>query len=75
MNRRCPKFGDRDDLQNLMETARQHSLAFGDGDEQVGADRRPDLYPDAVGRIAEKPAQSQMMFDPAKKNSMDQRGR
>src|ERR1039458_9103004 len=67
MHRQFLKCGDRDDLQNLMEAARERLFPFGDGDEQVGADRSPDLDPDTVGRIAEKPAQSQVLFDPSEK--------
>jgi len=67
MHRHFLKRGNRDDLQNLMEAARERLFPFGDGDEQVGAHRRPDLDSDAVGQIAEKPAQSQVLFDPSEK--------
>ena len=66
MQRDLFESGDRDDLQNLVERARQGSFAFRDRDQQVCAQRRPDLDAHPVGRGAEEPAQSQVLFDPAK---------
>ena len=45
--------GDADDLQNFPEGVGQVLPLLGDGDEQIGAQRRPDLHPHAVGRGAE----------------------
>src|ERR1700722_1553159 len=37
---------------------------LGDGDQQVGAQRGPDLHPHTVGRVAQKTAQAEVLFDP-----------
>jgi hypothetical protein len=55
MHRQFLNYGDRDELQNLVEASRERLFEFGDGDEQIGADRRPYLDPDTIGKIAEKP--------------------
>lgn len=39
---------------------------FGDGDQDVGAERRPDLDTNSVGGSAEEPTQSEMLLEPAK---------
>ena len=57
---------DADDLQNFPESLRQVQPAFGDGNQKIGADRRPDLHANAVERSAVKSAQAQVLFDPPK---------
>ena len=64
MQRKFLECGNRDDLQNLMKTAGQGIFALGDRDEQVGAQRRPDLDANSIGRGAEKSAQAQVLLDP-----------
>src|SRR5882762_7246927 len=49
-----------------METSRQRAFAFSDGDEQVGAERGPDLHAYSVRIGAEESAQAQVLFDPTK---------
>ena len=50
-----------------MQTSGQCVFAFGDRHEQVGAQRRPDLHAHTVRIGAEETEQSQVLFDPAKK--------
>ena len=48
-----------------MKIAQEREFAFGDRDQQVRTDRRPDLDSDAVGACGEESAQAQVLFDPA----------
>lgn len=59
--------GDADDLKDLMEVVGQLVFLFGDGDQEVGADGRPDLGADRIGRAPQKVAQPQVLLDPAEK--------
>ena len=59
--------GETHNLQNLVQAVGLRVFLLGDGDEQVGADRSPDLNADPVGFVAEKPTQAQVLFDPSEK--------
>jgi len=67
------KCRDRHNLQNLMKATREREFAFGDRDQQVRTDRRPDLDSDAVGACGEESTQAQVLFDPAEEQ-FDQTG-
>ena len=57
--------GDAHDLQNFPEGLRQVQSLLGDGDEPIGADRRPDLHAHPVEGRAVETAQAQVLLDPA----------
>ena len=58
---------DAHDLQNFPDRLRLVQPALGDGHEQIGAVRRPDLHTHAVKVGAAESSQTQVLFDPAKK--------
>jgi hypothetical protein len=66
MQRYFLECGDRNYLQSLMQTSGKLQPLFGDGDQQIGANRRPDLDDRAVGVVREEPAQTQVLLDPPK---------
>jgi hypothetical protein len=53
-------------LKNFVQTLRQTVSFFQDRNQQVGADRRPDLDPNRVVGVTDKAADPQVLLDPAK---------
>lgn len=51
-------------MQDFVQGSGEVLSLFGDGDEEVGAQRRPDLDADAVVRSAEESPQAQVLFEP-----------
>lgn len=59
------KRGNADELQDFIQRGRKVLSLLGNSDKQAGAQDRPDLDPDAVGRCAEESALAQMLHEPA----------
>src|SRR5579859_2190482 len=57
--------GETDNLQNLVQALRERVFHFGNGHQEVGADRCPDLDAHPVGVVAEEAAQTKVLLDPA----------
>ena len=57
---------DADDLEDLVQTLGQAEILFSDGNQEVGADRCPDLQTYRILTSAQKGSQAQMLFDPLK---------
>ena len=66
MQRYFLKCGDRNNLQSLVQTSGQLQSMLGNSDEQVGANRRPDLDGHTVGVGREESTQAQVLLDPPK---------
>ena len=66
MQRDFLQRGDRDNLQNLVQSSGQAESLLSDGDQQIGADGRPDLDGDAVGMQREESSQTEVLLNPAK---------
>src|ERR1035437_9490683 len=64
--RRFLQTGETDNLQNLMQAVWQRVFLLGDGNQEIGADRGPDLDADSIRIVAEKAAQAQVLLDPTK---------